>query len=33
VMVASQKINEWTKLVKFDLQALKASNKTRYIQV
>ena len=33
VMVASQKITERTKMVKFDLQALKLSNKTRYIQV
>ena len=32
-MVASQKITERTKMVKFDLQALKLSNKTRYIQV
>ena len=33
VMVASQRISERTKMVKFDLKALQLSNRTRYIQV
>ncbi|KAL5247524.1 hypothetical protein ACHWQZ_G019415 [Mnemiopsis leidyi] len=32
VMVASQRISERTKMVKFDLKALQLSNRTRYIQ-